>query len=181
MSQEELIPRNELRSMEAALASLTPIPSRLNRDQLMFLAGQAATQERIAPRARHWLYPATTAGSLLLSMSLGFALWQLGQQKSRSPLVAGARSVALPNEAHKTGRGGHSGSDAAVDRAEDQTESSLRYVRLRNEVLAQGGDVRPSPVKELEQSSSGIPQGGNLKTNRELLREFLQQARADET
>ena len=52
MSQEPLNP--DLAGVEAALAGLRPAPSALDRDRLMFLAGQAAGLRRAsAVTSRH--------------------------------------------------------------------------------------------------------------------------------
>jgi hypothetical protein len=59
MSQEDL--NEELAAVEAALASVGPRPSRLDRDQVMFLAGRASVGDRTGPRAawgRRWAWPA---------------------------------------------------------------------------------------------------------------------------
>ena len=58
----------ELAATEAALASLAPLPGQLDRDQLMFRAGQASATRR------HWLWPAATSAIALLSTGLGLAL-----------------------------------------------------------------------------------------------------------
>jgi hypothetical protein len=64
----EETPSPELTAVEAALAGLAPAPSRIDRDQLMFRAGQASA-------ARHaWLWPAATGTLALLSMGLALAL-----------------------------------------------------------------------------------------------------------
>lgn len=64
MQAEPLKP--ELAALEAALASLTPQAPRLDRDRLMFQAGQAAPRRR----AGAWLWPCATAASLALAAVL---------------------------------------------------------------------------------------------------------------
>jgi hypothetical protein len=65
----------EVNAIEAALAALTPLPGRIDRDQLMFRAGQAA-----APR-RHWFWPSATAALAVVSASLvaAWCLWPAPQ------------------------------------------------------------------------------------------------------
>jgi hypothetical protein len=58
----------EIAALESALAALTPLPGRLDRDRLMFRAGQASRP------ARGWLWPAATAALALLAAGLGAAL-----------------------------------------------------------------------------------------------------------
>ena len=48
----------ELKAIEAALAGLAPLSSRLNRDKLMFAAG---AMSRPGARERRWAWPAITA------------------------------------------------------------------------------------------------------------------------
>jgi hypothetical protein len=54
--------------VESALAGLKPAPAALDRDRLMFAAGQAA-----APK-RGWRWPATSAALFSLSLGLSAAL-----------------------------------------------------------------------------------------------------------
>jgi hypothetical protein len=57
----------KLVALESALASLAPAPGRIDRDQLLFRAGQAATPRR-------WLWPCATAALALLSATLSFVV-----------------------------------------------------------------------------------------------------------
>ena len=60
----------ELASLEAALAALRPAPDQIERDQLLFRAGQAASR-------RHWLWPAATAMlALVVAVESGMLLWR---------------------------------------------------------------------------------------------------------
>jgi hypothetical protein len=63
-------PDPELTALAARLAALQPATGRLDRDRLLFRAGQAWA------RRRHWLWPATSAGLALLASVLGLlAFW----------------------------------------------------------------------------------------------------------
>ncbi|HEV3117337.1 MAG TPA: hypothetical protein VGY58_09805 [Gemmataceae bacterium] len=62
MSDENIDPK--LLALESALASLSPAPGRLDRDRLLFRAGQAAAGQR-------WLWPSATAALAVLSAALG--------------------------------------------------------------------------------------------------------------
>jgi hypothetical protein len=56
-----------LKALEAGLQALTPRAPGLNRDALMFRAGQASAQRR-------WVWPLTTAASTLVAVGLGVFL-----------------------------------------------------------------------------------------------------------
>ena len=66
MSQEDQNP--ELTAVEAALATLAPALGRLDRDQLLFRAGQASVSRR------RWLWPGTTSVLAAVAASLAIAL-----------------------------------------------------------------------------------------------------------
>jgi hypothetical protein len=96
MSQERL--NDELAAIEAALCSLTPAASGIQRDRLMFLAGKAAGN-RSSSRRRlvAALWPLATAASLLAATAFGI-LWAAGNgsqagQQLANPLFAAAPSA----------------------------------------------------------------------------------------
>src|SRR4051794_1911455 len=66
MSEEAYDP--EIAAIEARLASLVPASGRIDRDRLMFRAGQMSV-----PR-RGWAWPAATAAMTLVAAALGGAL-----------------------------------------------------------------------------------------------------------
>jgi len=68
MSQEENQPE-DLKALEAALAALVPRGDRLDRDRLMFLAGQAAGSQPRAARHR-WAWPAAFSAMTAAAASL---------------------------------------------------------------------------------------------------------------
>jgi hypothetical protein len=57
-----------LAGLEAALAALAPKPGRIDRDALLFRAGQ------VSVRTRGWTWPCAAAGLGLLAISLGAVL-----------------------------------------------------------------------------------------------------------
>jgi hypothetical protein len=61
MSNEPIPPEGELRAIESALGSLAPARARLDRDRVMFLAGQASARPRRAISSRLG-WPAIAAG-----------------------------------------------------------------------------------------------------------------------
>lgn len=58
----------ELRDLESTLKTLAPVPSRMDRDQLMFRAGQASGG------GRGWFWPGATALLATLAATLGTLL-----------------------------------------------------------------------------------------------------------
>lgn len=76
----------EREPLESALAGLKPAATTLDRDRLMFAAGQAA-----APK-RTWLWPASSAALFCLSLGLGVAL------AARPAPIETVRVVYLPAE-----------------------------------------------------------------------------------
>jgi hypothetical protein len=84
MSGEEEKRIGDLKEIEAALASLVPRADRLDRDRLMFLAGQASVvrrgQDRVVRVAR-WAWPSAFAATSAVAAGLLVALlmrWQPG-------------------------------------------------------------------------------------------------------
>ena len=82
---EEPLP---LDPIESVLAGFTPAPPQLDRDRLMYLAGQASACSPLVSRAdilsrpgrtaqgtRRWLWPASTAALAATSLSLAVALF----------------------------------------------------------------------------------------------------------
>jgi hypothetical protein len=59
---------SELAALEAALVGLQPLPGKLNRDQLLFRAGQASGQRR------GWLWPSAAGALALVAAGLAVAL-----------------------------------------------------------------------------------------------------------
>jgi hypothetical protein len=97
MSKERL--NDELTAIEAALGSLTPVPSSVQRDRVMFLAGRAAADRATPPRRRRWaawLWPCVTSASLLAAVVFG-GLWSTIDKPTiveRVVYVPAARSSA---------------------------------------------------------------------------------------
>jgi hypothetical protein len=93
MSEERL--NDELAAIEAALCSLTPAASGIERDRLMFLAGKAsASRGSSRRRVTTTFWPLATAMSLLGAMTFGI-LWAADSgsqvsQRPASPLYANA-------------------------------------------------------------------------------------------
>ncbi len=69
MSHEENRPE-DLKALEAALAALVPRGDRLDRDRLMFLAGQTAASQPGAALSRRWAWPAAFSAMTAVAASL---------------------------------------------------------------------------------------------------------------
>jgi hypothetical protein len=95
MSEERM--NDELTAIEAALGSLTPVPSSVQRDRVMFLAGRATADRATLPRRRRWaawLWPCATSASLLAAAVFG-VLWSTSDKSTiveRVVYVPAARS-----------------------------------------------------------------------------------------
>jgi hypothetical protein len=94
MSQERL--NDELAAIEAALCSLTPGASGIDRDRLMFLAGRSSTKRR-SPRRRFAtvFWPTATAASLLTAAVFGI-LWSAANRSQRVERIAVISDAAQP-------------------------------------------------------------------------------------
>jgi len=117
--------QNGLNEIERTLASLVPSASDLDRDALMFRAGQQA-----APRRSGAFWPAAACVMTLVSVVLGVAL----QMQPTPAPGSGVVHVDPP----KT-------SDAPLPDFEFAALPDNSYFRLRALVLAEGVDALPEP------------------------------------
>lgn len=129
----------ELAALAKALTALAPAPGRLDRDRLLFCAGQASLRQRA------WLWPSVAAGLALVAGALGLsqALHPAGQrvqcivyqrvEPPVSPAALVAAKQSVPTEPLFS----------ASDQSERQAEP-LTYLRLQRLVLAWGVDALPN-------------------------------------
>lgn len=115
-AEEPLKP--ELAAVEAALAALAPRPAAVDRDRLMFQAGQAAAARALGPRHAAWRWPCATAASLVLALVLGL--------RGQRPQPAGPDAAGVATSA------------PAVHRPDPSA-----YLELRALLLAHGVDALP--------------------------------------
>jgi hypothetical protein len=110
--------RDDLRSVEAALARLRPRADELNRDRFLFLAGQASVAENGArsPRDRflHWYWPASSVGMTGVAAALLIAQ----VMRSDPPTVEKLVYVAAGPSAQM------SGARMEIDRVTGQTDAT---------------------------------------------------------
>jgi hypothetical protein len=125
-----------LSALESALAALKPAPAALDRDRLMYRAGQ------VSARRRNWLWPSAAAALLLVSLGLGAALLARPKpaetirvvyvEKNPAPESAPAPRPAPPPE-------------KAVALELPSLPASAAYLRTRGEVLRWGAEALPEP------------------------------------
>jgi hypothetical protein len=135
----------ELAALETALAGLKPAAP-LDRDRLMFSAGQASL-----PR-RGWGWPAATAALLLVSFALAGMLLNRPalQEIVRVVPVPVAVPIAVPVDARAPGvQPGMPSSLPSVEALSpvarvNPAGASLEYAQLRKEVLRWGVDALSS-------------------------------------
>jgi hypothetical protein len=122
--------------LESALANLKPAPTALDRDRLMFRAGQLSTRW-------HWVWPASTAALFVMSLALAgvLAFRPTAPESVRvvyvpietSPPVSSPRQpVPAPTPATST-------ADVPAPPA------SAPYLSLRGQVLRFGVESLPDP------------------------------------
>lgn len=161
--------RYELAAVEAALSSLKPATSALDRDRVMYLAGRAAAAASRPSAGRRpftWFWPAATAASLLVAATLGAVVIGRGQPQpvERVVYVKVAEPAAeAPSGAVATQRG------IALHR-DPQIETRHDHFKLRRLVLNEGIDA-------IDRCGTGAPaerKGANEPSSyRAMLREFL--------
>jgi hypothetical protein len=176
MSREADTPR-DLTPLESALASLMPATVRVDRDRLMYQAGQASAQAEattagVQPRA--WLWPTAAAGMSTVAAAL-FVLLVVRPQ----PAVV-ERIVYVPAEGAPVAKG--EASAAKTDSLQQpppgprrtiigdrtlaggwtglgETNRRPAYLGLRDQVLAFGVDVWQKPSS----GSASVAQPGSYR------------------
>jgi hypothetical protein len=161
---QELSP--DLQAFEAQLSSLQPTTGRLERDRLMFEAGEATAESKQTnppPSAARWIWPTVstvmTAAAALLLVAL---VWNPGSVATKSPTEVGEESPnqeigettrpIRPSVPESTSDQDEQGHDAprrvlaslmmGSDNARDQSSASS-YLNQRDVLLALGGDRLP--------------------------------------
>lgn len=128
MSQEPL--NSDLADVEAALAGLRPARSALDRDRLMYLAGQAAGYRRA--RRAVWIGAGTSLAATLAACVLGVALFrQLGLERGHQTANA---PVPPP---------GQSSPWSWAANPPESLDGGASYLELRQLVLTRGVEAMP--------------------------------------
>jgi hypothetical protein len=133
----------ELAAFEAALGGLRPQPAAVDRDRVMFRAGQAAAAR---PRSR-WRIMAVCSGPLALAANLLLAitLSVLLVAHRKQPIVE--RIVVAPT--YPAAPSGLPGENPLAFRQTPELTAGSdlgRYLKLRREILEHGVDALPEAV-----------------------------------
>ncbi|HKD35429.1 MAG TPA: hypothetical protein VKB78_01475 [Pirellulales bacterium] len=180
-SDESIEPHDfqaDLKPLEAALGSLVPATSRIDRDRLMYLSGAASADATVSttkttiPSARSWrgrtlraFWPLAAAAMLIVSIGLGtiVAFWEprervvyierqvaQGLQSLPRRIASGALALEVPSH--------WMASRASVDAS---------YLVLRGQVLRRGVAALDTPATGKQSDEGREP------SNRALLNELL--------
>jgi hypothetical protein len=189
MSGEEDLPP-ELRSLEAALASLAPRRDRLDRDRLLFLAGQESVRTKAiaaAPRAWRLAWPAAFSGMtavaaallvLLLARPQPGAVERIVYVPAAQPKAAEPAAKPAVPETQPAPREAAGPSPLVAWLEGDRDRSPLRrapYFQALDEALHQG--MRPAPRPAPAGLQEGRRQIGPL-SYREMLDSLLEESGA---
>ena len=185
MAHEELRDE-ELRELESALASLRPRASGVDRDRLLFLAGQARSRGdgfEATPRRRYrWIWPAISAVSTAAAVVLGVLLALRSEPRVVREVVyieRPAEALAESTDAQSSPETEPLWPSSVTAAAEmetwprDQGLPDHNYLELRRRVFEVGLAALPEP------SSTGGSTDGPPPTRQEMLREFLGDAQRD--
>ncbi len=138
MSESDKSP--EVAALESALRALQPAPPAVNRDAILYRAGQASVIRR------HWLWPAATAAMTLLAVGLAAVV------VLRSPAMGPERIVYVhvpqPAEAghalaHASQEFDNSRQVETSAAATGAVPSPISYVLLRQQGARHGVDAIP--------------------------------------
>jgi hypothetical protein len=172
----------DLKAVEAALSSLAPSTGRLDRDRLMFLAGEAAALSHSAPshlplaRAplRRWGWPAAfstmsvvaaTLLALLVSQPEPNVIDRIVYVPAGQPLAAATPTKDSVTSVEKPNR---------VEAQRQEVPANVRrpsegdYLRLRDQVLALGLDSWSPGRSAGAAAAADAPMGHRQMVEREL-------------
>jgi hypothetical protein len=147
---DELAPAEQA-AIERSLAAVAPAPPRVDRDRLMFLAGQASAlsdsrppiPDLRLPTLRTWLWPATSAALGATSLALAVAL--LVRPAPQVQVVYHDRPVPFPAIAPQSPLPASPPTPLLVAAAATRTPpsdlSSHNYLRTRDVALRLGLDA----------------------------------------
>ena len=128
----EPIPHRDLAALEAALGALAPCPGSINRDQLLFRAGQYSV------RRHWWLCPVVALASAAASLS--FVLFSPTRQSAQNVVY-----VAVAAPVHEViGSGNTVTSTGSSPAPEESPPLGAIYLRLEHQLLRWGLDALAS-------------------------------------
>ncbi len=168
---------DELEELQRALKSLEPLPGRLDRGRLMYLAGQASagvspsvTSATGASQKWNWAWPASTAAMTLVAATLAVALAVRPQPQIVRETVYVKQPAVPQTAADEPGSRRTFVLDtvprrsASADKPGGVPAASYLSMSMRRTVLEQGVDALPEVVL------SGI---GPPSTSRQMLESLL--------
>ena len=132
-----------LEEIERKLAGFAPAPARIERDRLMFLAGQAAWQPRVsAPANRFWQFASGVLGATAAALALALVL--RGEPREvlvyRDGPAPGRTIVAAPHLSGPLEEGFHVAPVVATRPAVSRVPVE-NYLRTREVALRMGLDA----------------------------------------
>jgi len=162
MSDEPVSPAPELKAIEAALGSLVPARSRIDRDRVMFRAGQASVR-----RSRLGLltWNSIAASLALLALGEGILLVHRPAPKTvvvfREPATAPIGPLAEPSVAE---------APASLPIERSLSLGQTAYERLAAQVLRYGLDGLPASPTAVSSASGPWPASSGQMLQEELRR-----------
>jgi len=134
----------KLAALEKSLAALVPAPGRIDRDQLLFRAGQASVRSR----PRGWLWPSASVFLAILIAGLGTAL----AMRSAPPVQERIVYVPAPEPRDPALASTPANSPSTISRAQDRPVEDWReawigsagYLYDRDQAIRWGVDALPS-------------------------------------
>ncbi len=144
-------PDRDLTQLEGALAGLKPAAP-LDRDRLMYRAGQASVP------CRGWAWPATTAASLLLSLTLGVMLLNRAAPEEVVRVIPVPIAVPVPGPPSLPTAPSPSAEPSLPVTKANPADAPLEYAQMRKEVLRWGVDALASrpPISAGSRQSSTV-------------------------
>ena len=131
----------KLAALEKSLTALVPVPGRIDRDQLLFRAGQASV------RTRPWLWPTSTALLAVVATVLGTALVMRPAPAPVDRIVyvpvpqpAGMSSAPTSSAVVSTTS---PGALSSIGDAGNLWASSTEYLQQRNQAIRWGVEALP--------------------------------------
>jgi hypothetical protein len=142
----------ELAAVEAALASLGPAPSTLQRDRLMYLAGQAAGRRRA--RLASWTWTGTAAAATIAACVLGILLLGRSGPGGNPPIAetpaARPAQTELPSPQWAT-------TPPTLQKTVRPLDAPVRYLELRRLVLTRGVEALPELTPSVPPKEQRMP------------------------
>lgn len=147
------IPDPDLRALAGALTGLELQPARLDRDQLMYLAGRAAA------RRASWLWPTTTALFGLATLGLFLVQFPKPEPVPQERIVYVTPPDSKPLEpASPVTRPPISVPESPMVVKQDRDPSGPSFLKIRQEVLTGGVEAMLDPPPMAVLPSLGSPE-----------------------